>query len=214
MIAKNENKYIAMLSIAGYEGCRLSKYKDTKGYWTIGFGHLILEGESYNKKLSFSAADHLFEQDFETCMEAATSVPNYSELNDARKIAILNIVYNMGAPGFIKKFPSCIRAIKNLNFKEAAAQLLCGSSKNVKSKYLKEVGQRALDVAKLLESGKLEDVVINEVNYGPDGARKSKSYFWEHLNVNKPKYTERVTASLPKDLYVALVASGADVLKA
>ena len=49
--------------IKGYETCSLKKYKDSKGY-SIGWGHFIKPGESYNK-ISQKEADNLFIKDIQ-----------------------------------------------------------------------------------------------------------------------------------------------------
>lgn len=197
-----ENKYKALLSIAGYEGCILTKYKDHKDNWTIGYGHLIRKDETY-EKLTFEQADELLEADFDKHMKLAKTIPGYEYMDTARRIAIINVVFNMGASKFIRKFPSCMNALRDKDYKEAAKQLLCGRLPSTPSQYLIDVGQRALDVAKLLETGDMNDLVMNKINYGYSGPRKIKSKWQKYLTDldTKKKGNDTVMVSIPKVLW-------------
>ena len=47
-----------------HEGLRLDKYMDSRGFPTIGYGHLIEPGESMPDRISKQKADELFDEDY------------------------------------------------------------------------------------------------------------------------------------------------------
>lgn len=84
------------------EGFKTQAYKDVKGLWTIGVGHLIdLQKEAYllTKKLTKSEVETIFDKDldrFENAVKEAIKVP----LQQYEKDALVNLAFNIGAPAF------------------------------------------------------------------------------------------------------------------
>ena len=61
-----------------HEGLRLDKYMDSRGFPTIGYGHLIEPGESMPDRISKQKADELFDEDY-AHHKAAMKIPCYSK---------------------------------------------------------------------------------------------------------------------------------------
>ena len=114
------------------EGRKNTPYKDTKGLWTVGVGHLIgktLPKEFKNadgtpKTLSDSEVDKLFALDYEKHKQEAEKLPMYNELNDKGKQALIDLSFNMGATKFnANKWPKFFAALKAKDLNKAALEL-------------------------------------------------------------------------------------------
>lgn len=99
-------------------------YKDSKGYPTIGYGHLIKPGDGFSmgSVISQKAADKLFDKDFKHHQQMATKVPGYSKANSQQKAAVIDLTFNMGG-SFYKDFPKFTRAFKAGKYNQAGAEL-------------------------------------------------------------------------------------------
>ena len=89
------------------EGKREAPYKDTVGVWTIGIGRNMqrgLTGQEFVslallEPLSEAQIDYLFRRDFEThLVETRVLFPLLDSYSPARQEALVNMVFNMGAP--------------------------------------------------------------------------------------------------------------------
>ncbi|MFD2033701.1 glycoside hydrolase family protein [Belliella marina] len=80
-------------------------YNDHLGNPTIGYGHLIKEGESFKvgSKISEEEAQGLFESDSKWIIEKANSYLSGYELNENQKYALYDASFNMG-PGKLKQY--------------------------------------------------------------------------------------------------------------
>lgn len=113
---------------------------DTTGHETIGYGrNLKAEGISYDE------AKYLLSNDIKSAIREAKAQPwwEYVAGNDNWENACIEIVYNMGAHGFAG-FHDLIGCLKNRDGAGSARALL-------NSKYARQVGQRAKDIAALFE---------------------------------------------------------------
>ena len=128
--------------IKGHEGLRLDNYKDTQGYDTIGYGHLNTEGYT---SISKQQAEALFEADFAEHMNEASDVPGYADLDPVRKAGLVNMVFNMGK-NKVLGFRNMLSALVNENYEAAGRHLM-------DSAYASQVGDRAKDVKRVLETG-------------------------------------------------------------
>lgn len=113
--------------IKAAEGCRLTAYKDSRGYWTIGYGHLL----SVDPNRSFEgvvctqdAADLWLEQDIEGAKKAAMNLPEWRSMDtEARQNALIELVFNMGVYKW-RQFRKTRAAIQMQNWPVASAELL------------------------------------------------------------------------------------------
>lgn len=87
--------------IKGFEGKRNRAYKDSKGLWTIGVGHLIKPDEQYLKTLVLTDHDveELFKRDLSWC-DAAVSESVTVPLTQNQFDALYSLCFNIGADHF------------------------------------------------------------------------------------------------------------------
>ena len=102
------------------EGIRVSVYWDSEGYPTVGIGHLIVHektrnmtrinqllsqqvGRQVNGRITEEECSMLFERDLSSVYSSISSNakvgPVYSMLDDTRKMAIVNMTFQMGVGG-------------------------------------------------------------------------------------------------------------------
>lgn len=109
----------------GLQGRVGRPYKDSAGFWTIGRGHLI--GESLTElRLSEYMIEELFKEDLATAIREARLVVGglfFDSLEDARKIALISMLYTLGRNRFLK-FEHAIEAIRNRDWESAASHIL------------------------------------------------------------------------------------------
>ena len=105
------------------EGKRNKAYKDTKGLWTIGVGHLIRPGEEHliTATLSDEEVEELLRSDLKWCSEAvegAVKVP----LAQAQFDALYGLCFNIGGTAF--KNSTVVRRLNAGDYKGAADAIL------------------------------------------------------------------------------------------
>ena len=152
---------VVQRQIAHHEGQKNYPYKDSKGLWTIGIGHLIGNGSdealaasdyseySESNPMPDSEVTELFEEDLEDHKAIAEGYGFYEGMSKKGKRAILDLTFNMG-DFYNKKLPNGNYEWANLrtqldagNWDEAADNL-------ASSAYARQVGQRASTVTDLL----------------------------------------------------------------
>ncbi|KAN0003048.1 hypothetical protein ACTFIZ_009192 [Dictyostelium cf. discoideum] len=129
------------------EGEKLEMYKDSHGYYTIGIGHLItkkddkneaikiLEGEIGHKvklnsnkvpEITSSESESLFENDKSVAIKSiennSTLSTIYNNLDSNRKMALTNMVFQMGASN-VSNFKKSLKLIEEKKWTEAAKEL-------------------------------------------------------------------------------------------
>jgi len=126
-----------------HEGIRLKVYNDSVGIPTIGVGRNLRD-----RGLSHSEVMLLLENDIHLiCLQTSLKFPWFGDLNEARKVVVCNMVFNLGLFGF-SKFKNTIRAIENDNFYLAGFEMLA-------SNWATQVGKRARELALIMQSGEL-----------------------------------------------------------
>jgi lysozyme len=124
-----------------YEGLMLRIYRDTQGYLTIGYGR-NLETTGISK----TEAEILLSNDAtKSINEAKTAVENFDSLSINRQSVIANMIFNLGLNSFLN-FKKMISYIENNQFTQAAEEML-------NSLWASQVGQRAKDLAELMDKG-------------------------------------------------------------
>lgn len=79
------------------EGLRLKAYQDTRGFWTIGVGHLLGSRQRMSD-ITEREALALLEVDIEDAEALARSlVDQFDNMNDARQRALVNMAFNRGS---------------------------------------------------------------------------------------------------------------------
>ena len=121
-----------------HEGIRLKPYRCSADKLTIGIGRNI-EDVGITEEEAFYLLNNDIKKVVEQCQR---NFEWFDGLNDLRKEAIVNLVFNMGFGKFLQ-FKKTIKHIENEEFELAGAELL-------DSRYAQQVGQRAIDVANQL----------------------------------------------------------------
>ncbi len=134
--------------IMNAEGFSLDAYKDTRGFWTIGYGHLLPDQNKdwTGHTITEEEADELLVEDINKAYQFCTLLPEWPALDtECRRNAVFELVFNIGNKwrGFIKARYD----IQNKNWKGAHDELL-------DSLWAKEVGPaRSTRLANYLLSG-------------------------------------------------------------
>lgn len=110
--------------IAGEEGLRLTVYRDTGGAWTIGWGHLVKEGERFFpygavKTITKEEADDLFSLDLQAARDA---IVNYVRvpLTINQRAALESLAFNIGVTAF--KNSTIVKKLNAKDYIGAAAE--------------------------------------------------------------------------------------------
>ena len=133
-----------------HEGLRLDKYMDSRGFPTIGYGHLIEEGETMPDRISQQKADELFDKDYEHHKAAAMKIPGYDKADGMQKAALIDLTFNMG-PAWASGFPAFKKAFAAGNYEQAGNEL-------VDSAWYGQVGRRAPAIVNLIKGKGADNV--------------------------------------------------------
>ena len=124
-----------------HEGLRLDKYLDSRGFPTIGYGHLIEKGESMPDRITKQKADELFDIDYDI-IKAPRRFLDLIEQVNAKKAALIDLTFNMG-PAWACGFPD-LKAFKEGNYEQAGNELVNGA-------WYGQVGRRAPTIVNLIK---------------------------------------------------------------
>ena len=159
--------------IMEHEGKVNYPYKDSKGLWTIGVGHLIGDGKTlppeyaawknnggpYDKKnnktpaLTDKQVQELFEKDFEEHRKKASKSPGWDLANETGKAAMIDLTYNMGAWWTI--FKQAAKAAAVGDFDKFADQMQYKNPETKEpSNWYQQVGKRAVKIVGMIRKGK------------------------------------------------------------
>lgn len=101
------------------EGIRLSPYRDSRGFLTIGIGHNLDA-----KPLSRRAISVIFEDDVaDVVREVADRLPWFDTLDKARQGVLLNMAFQMGVEGMLG-FTKALNAMRLGLWQLAADEML------------------------------------------------------------------------------------------
>jgi GH24 family phage-related lysozyme (muramidase) len=108
------------------ESCVLTAYKDTEGFWTIGWGHLLDQSIDWTgHTITQAVADNLLAQDLDEHTAQAQSLPEWAALDTpCRQNALIECVYNLGVKHWTQEFPRTRSALQAKLWQSAAANLL------------------------------------------------------------------------------------------
>lgn len=117
-ITKSTLKYIIE-----EEGKRNKAYKDTKGLWTIGVGHLIRPDEQHliHATLTDEEVEDLLKRDLEWCSEAVESSVKVP-LAQAQFDALYSLCFNIGGTAF--KRSTVVKRLNSGDYEGAADAIL------------------------------------------------------------------------------------------
>ena len=133
-----------------HEGLRLDAYKDSKGFLTVGYGHLIdkdsppdIQALQEGSSITQERAEQLFEKDYTHHAEAAKKIPGYGKADEKQQAALIDLTFNMG-PSWHEGFPKFTAAFKAGNYELAGAEL-------ENSKWYGDVARRAPTIVSLIK---------------------------------------------------------------
>lgn len=139
---------IAQLKID--EGFREVAYKDTVGVWTVGYGHAhVAPGTVWSRE---QAEAQLVEDVLEHNAELAAALPWVNGLDPVRRRVLQNMAFNLGVGSAasgkgLLGFKNTLEFVRTGRYEKAAAGMLA-------SKWAKQVGNRAVRLAKQMREGK------------------------------------------------------------
>lgn len=134
--------------IAKHEGLSCKAYKDTLGYWTVGYGHLLPDQDKDWSDYSISKEQALswLANDVQGAYDAATSTPEWQWLDTIGRQGVwVEMCFNLGWDK-LKKFVGTRTAIRNQQWEMAASRMLS-------SLWAKQVKGRAITLANIMRSG-------------------------------------------------------------
>ena len=127
-----------------HEGVETHAYKCTANKTTIGVGRNIDPDGGIG--LTDSEIDFILANDVRRVnTELVDTFKWYKSLDAPRKDAMMDMAFNMGLPR-LKQFKKSLAAMANADYELAAVNFL-------KSRWAKQVGQRAITVTDMIRSG-------------------------------------------------------------
>ena len=125
------------------EALVLKPYTDTVGKLTIGVGRNLTD-----KGISREEAFFMLDNDIkEVKKELIEAIPWVEDLDENRQIVLYDMAFNLGVNGLLE-FKQTLSSIQSRDFKEAADRML-------NSRWASQVGNRAVYLAKIMETGEL-----------------------------------------------------------
>lgn len=108
------------------EGCNLVAYRDSKGLWTIGYGHLLDQTIDWTgHTITQATADGLLANDLDERAGQAAGLPEWSALDtDCRRNAVVECIFNLGYGNWRREFPKARAAIGARQWMIASQELL------------------------------------------------------------------------------------------
>jgi lysozyme len=126
-----------------HEGLRLKPYRCSADKLTIGIGRNLDD-----VGISNDEAMMLLDNDIAAAEGALRQALPWTEsLDDSRKLVLVNMTFNLGIGGLLE-FKRTLALIESGRYQEAAGAML-------NSKWARQVGSRAVELSKIMETGKL-----------------------------------------------------------
>ncbi len=82
--------------IQHFEGFEPQLYRDAAGYWTIGYGHLVRERESFRNGITQAQATQLLQQDVRVAERAVSRLIKVP-LTQSQFDALVSFTFNLGS---------------------------------------------------------------------------------------------------------------------
>ena len=121
-------------------GPYLKPYRDSENNFTIGWGHLLVDGITITRRV----AQQLFDDDYHVAQFNFLSL-GINNLTRTRQNVLVNMLFNLGLPRFLT-FKKMIKALEDQDYEKAADEML-------KSKWHKQVKGRAVELAGQMREG-------------------------------------------------------------
>jgi Phage-related lysozyme (muraminidase) len=134
------NRELLRSQLERHEGLRLKPYRDIVGKLTVGYGRNLED-----VGISRDEADFMLDNDIDQVEQYLKTVDEYNELDEVRQTVLANLCFNVGFKGVIG-FKRMWRALAKRDYEGAATEML-------DSKWAKQVGQRAIELAEIMRAG-------------------------------------------------------------
>ena len=134
--------------IRRHEGCNLIPYKDTEGFWTIGWGHRLKSDEyfKYREGITQAQADNIFEEDLAHAVRLASAgLRCYQSLCKPRQDVLSEMVFQLGYLA-VCKFKNVLLALDLREYNKAADEML-------NSLWHKQTPARCEELAAIMRKG-------------------------------------------------------------
>lgn len=137
-----------------HEGERLVAYRDTRGFWTIGVGHLLPNPRSpqwQDFRISKARSEELFQDDWNKHYKLVERYAPWAlEFDEVRRYVVMDMTYNLGIEPFdgdgFEDWPIFVGQLRRGDWAAAA--------RNMRStRWARQVGRRALRLAAMVETG-------------------------------------------------------------
>lgn len=133
------------------EGRMLTAYRDSKGFWTIGVGHLLGSSPRMSS-ITDDECDALYQWDIGWAEQLArTVVPQFDELADVRQRALVNMAFNRG--DHLVHSTTILPAIKKAAASKLESDWTLLPGIIAASPWAKQVGARAVRLGRMLSTG-------------------------------------------------------------
>jgi len=123
-----------------HEGRRLKPYQDTEGLWTVGYGRCM-------DRVLFSPdeVELMFQNDLRRARDGAETFFVYSQLNQARRGVLIEMIFQMGVGG-VGRFKKFLAAALREDWSDAAKEML-------DSQWFRQTPDRAKELSEIFEVG-------------------------------------------------------------
>ena len=113
-----------VLDIKKAEGASLKAYKDSLGFWTVGYGHLLDQAKDWTTyRITKDQAEQYLEEDLTQAQSRCIQLPEWPSLNTlCRQNALVELEFNMN--GKWLKFVKARLYIRNSLWQAAHDALL------------------------------------------------------------------------------------------
>jgi GH24 family phage-related lysozyme (muramidase) len=128
------------------EGKRLTAYRDSLGFWTIGIGHLLGTKKTMDTITNLQC-DSLFNEDLVKAeINLTKCFPEWETLDEVRQRALINMSFNLG--GHLKNFKKFLAALRVHDWDTAGIEM-------VDSLWAGQVGSRAHRLYNMIKTGEV-----------------------------------------------------------
>ena len=136
---------LAQELIAKWEGIRLTAYKDSLGFWTIGYGHLLDQTKDWTGvTITIQQADDFLASDMSRAIDVANQFPYFDTMNEVRQAALISMAYQLGSKPL--HWPMFMAALGIEDYAQAAKE-------GLDSDWARETPTRAQEEMAMLSTG-------------------------------------------------------------
>lgn len=126
-----------------HEGVRTHAYACSENKITVGVGRNLDSDGGIG--LSEDEIDYLLENDIWRCMKEVAFFPWFSEINEVRQDAMINMCFNLGISR-LRGFKNALASMEEHDYEMAANHFL-------DSRWAQQVGNRAVEVTEMIRTG-------------------------------------------------------------